>query len=165
MWHFSLSRGHLLRDDLAMTGSLGLFALANNFRVGYGPVIRWLQSDSRVLRAVARRIGDETVSIFLGMKLVQREALEAKPLASEHGQGGTEATTRSILDGAQRAIKWNGASRKPTGPQRECANVSGFTKAMWPREPTARSGDIAPASVIAHARKSLGLESVGITPF
>jgi len=56
------------------------------------------------------------------MKLVQREALEAKAGGrSEHGQGGGRRL--HYLDRAQRAVKFGGASRKPTGNRRECARV------------------------------------------
>ena len=50
------------------------------------------------------------------------------------------------LDSAQRAVQSGGASRKPTGKGRECATESRFRRAMWPREPTARSDDIVAVS-------------------
>jgi hypothetical protein len=76
----------------------------------------------------------------LVVKFLQREALEARPRRSEHCQGGGRRL--HYLDSAQRAVQSGGASRKPTGTGRECAVESRFRRAMWPRETTARSGDI-----------------------
>jgi len=80
------------------------------------------------------------LSMCVGMKLLSREVLEARPRRSEHCQGGGRRL--HYLDSAQRAIQSGGASRKPTGKGRECAPESRFRRAMWPRETTARSGDI-----------------------
>jgi hypothetical protein len=54
---------------------------------------------------VSTRIG-ETIRMFLGVKLLQREALETLRRRSEHSQGG--GRRMHYLDGAQRAVQSKG---------------------------------------------------------
>jgi hypothetical protein len=57
------------------------------------------------------RIG-ETVRMLLGVMLLQREVLEAKAGGASTVTGGGRRL--HYLDGAQRAVQWNRASRKPS---------------------------------------------------
>jgi hypothetical protein len=59
------------------------------------------------------RIG-ETVSMLLGVTLLQREVLEAKAGGASTVQVETRGDRAFDLDGAQRAVQWNRASRKPS---------------------------------------------------
>jgi len=64
------------------------------------------------------------------------------------------------LDGAQRAVQSNGASPRPNGTRRECAEELRFWRAMRPRETTAHSGDIGSGLLSAPAEtKSSGFEA------
>jgi len=83
--------------------------------------------------------GNTITSGGVGLTLLQREALEARPGAASTVTGGGRHL--HYLDSAQRAVQSGGASRKPTG-KRANAPALRFRKTMWPRETTARSGDI-----------------------
>ena len=91
------------------------------------------------------RIG-ETLRMLLGVTLLQREVLEAKAV------GGASTVTggdrRHALTLTAHSEPYNGtvlhASRLKT--KRECARSCDCRNTMWPRETTARSGDIGAAS-------------------
>ena len=106
-------------------------------------------SASARVAGYSSRIG-ETVRMLLGVTLLQREVLEAKAGGASTVTGGGRRL--HYLDSAQRAIQSGGASRKPTGNERECAAELRLRKAMWPRETTARSGDI--VARCGHQRQS-----------
>ena len=91
----------MLRGDLAMTGVVGLFAPANNFSGGYGPIPSELQCFCQT-GWCSSRIG-ETVRMLLGVTLLQREVLEAEAGGASTVTGGGRRL--HYLDGAQRAVK------------------------------------------------------------
>jgi hypothetical protein len=68
-------------------------------------------SVSARMAGCSSRIG-ETVRMLLGVTLLQREVLEAKAGGASTVTGGGRRL--HYLDGAQRAVQWNRASRKPT---------------------------------------------------
>jgi hypothetical protein len=139
MLHFPSLEGIPLRGDLAMTGVLNLFAPANNFQDRCEPVVGRV---FRRIRQTCRFIQfGETVSVVLsGVTLLQREALEASPGGASTVTGGGRRL--HYLDSAQRAVQSKGDSRKPTEPSANAQRNLVLRKAMWPRETTARSGDI-----------------------
>ena len=84
----------------------------------------------------------ETVRMLLGVTLLQREVLEAKAGGASTVTGGDEGDGAFDLDGAQRAVQWNRASRKPSENKARMRWSCDCKNAMWPRETTAHSGDI-----------------------
>lgn len=78
---------------------------------------------------------------YVGVQLLQRETSGAKAVG---GASTVKVDRRNEedLDGAQRAVQSGDDSRSRLGKGHECAIELRFWRAMWPRETTARSGDI-----------------------
>jgi hypothetical protein len=70
-------------------------------------------SASARMDGCSSRVG-ETVRTVLGVTLLQREVLEAKAGGASTVTGGDEGDRAFNLDGAQRAVQWSRASRKPS---------------------------------------------------